>query len=326
MSADSSQKIILGSRGSELARAQTAMVAAALRRAWPHLEIEAKIIKTSGDEREGSASLQLAPLEKTQAGSSRYLGRKGLFTGGIERVLAAGGIDIAVHSAKDLPSDATPGLEVRSVLPRAAVDDVLIGKVSGGLGSLRPNAIVATGSVRRQYQLRWKHPKIEVVDLRGNVPTRLRKLKTSAWDAIVLARAGVERLGYDLSGGSFPFEGALFHVQILPRDQFLPPGGQGVIALQLNSNDEKTKAIVDRINHAETLFCLQVEREFLRLLQGDCSSPVGVLAIVEAKKIKVRAQVFEPGKSEPRVGEVEGLITNPVELLAAELLERINGG
>jgi hydroxymethylbilane synthase len=316
MSAEVSQKIILGSRGSELARAQTAMVAAALQYVWPALDVKVEIIKTRGDEQ----SAQRSELVDPRAG------RKGFFTGQIERVLAAGGIDIAVHSAKDLPSEATPGLEVRSVLPRAAVDDVLIEKVPGGLASLRPNAIVATGSVRRQYQLRWKHPEIQVVDLRGNVPTRLRKLKTNAWDLIVLARAGVERLGYDLSGGSFSFEGALFHAEILPRDQFLPAGGQGVIALQLKSDDEKTKAIVDRINHVETLFCLRAEREFLRLLQGDCGSPVGVLATVEAKMMKVRAQVFEPGRSEPRVGEVEGSITKGAEPLAAELLERINGG
>jgi hydroxymethylbilane synthase len=316
MSADPSQKIILGSRGSELARAQTAMVAKALQHAWPDLEIKIEIIKTRGDLRSREATEPIDPRA----------GRKGLFTGEIERVLVAGGIDIAVHSAKDLPSDATPGLEVRSVLPRVAVDDVLIGKIPGGLAALRPNAIVATGSVRRQYQLRWKHPEIQVVDLRGNVPTRLRKLKTNAWDAIVLARAGVERLGYDLSGGSFSFEGALFHAEILPLDEFLPAGGQGVIAIQLKSDDEKTKAIVDRINHVETLFCLQAEREFLRLLQGDCGSPVGVLATVEAKMMKVRAQVFEPGRSEPRAGEVEGSITNGAEPLAAKLLERINGG
>lgn len=315
MSANPSEKIILGSRGSELARAQTAMVATALQHAWPELEIKIEIIKTRGDERSPEATEPIDPRA----------GRKGLFTGEIERVLAAGGIHIAVHSAKDLPSDATLGLEVRSVLPRAPVDDVLIGKVPGGLASLRPNAIVATGSVRRQYQLRWKHPEIQVVDLSGNVPARLRKLKANAWDGIMLARAGVERLGYDLSGGSFSFEGALFHAEILPRDEFLPAGGQGVIAIQLKSDDEKTKAIVDRINHLETLFCLQAEREFLRLLQGDCGSPVGVLATVEAKMMEVRAQVFEPGRSGPRAGHVKGSITKGVEPLAAELLKQING-
>jgi hydroxymethylbilane synthase len=310
------QKIVLGSRGSDLARAQTAMVATGLQRAWPELEIKLEIIKTRGDERSLEASESIDPRA----------GRKGLFTGEIERVLAAGGIDIAVHSAKDLPSDATPGLDVWGVLPRAAVEDVLIGKVSGGFGSLPANAIVATGSVRRQHQLRWRHPKIRVVDLRGNVPTRLRKLMTDEWHAIVLARAGIERLGYELAGGSFSFEGAQLHAEILPRDEFLPAGGQGVIAMQVRTDDQKTKTIIDRINHAETLFCLRTEREFLRLLQGDCGSPVGVLAIVEGKRVRVHAQVFVPGESQPRSAEVEGLITDGAEPLAAELLERINGG
>lgn len=294
MSADSSQKIILGSRGSELARAQTAMVATALQDGWPELEIQIEIIKTRGDERSPDA------VEPTDLRA----GRKGLFTAEIERVLAAGGIDLAVHSAKDLPSDAMPGLEVGGALPRAAVNDVLIGKIPVGLASLRPKAIVATGSVRRRCQLHWKHPEIQIADLRGNVPTRLRKLRTNAWDAIVLARAGVERLGYDLSGGSFSFEGALFHAELLSADEFLPAGGQGVIALQLRGDDEKTKAIIDRISHVETLQCLRAERDFLRRLQGDCQSPVGVLATIEKHEMRLRAQVFEEGDPTPKTGNV----------------------
>ena len=307
------QRIVLGSRGSELARRQTTMVIEALELAWPQLEIMTEIIKTRGDARKAE------PVDPRA-------GRKGLFTGEIERALADGKIDIAVHSAKDLPSDATPGLEVWGALPRAAVEDVLIGKIPGGLSSLRPNAVVATGSVRRQYQLRWKYPQIQVADLRGNVPTRLRKLMTNEWDAIVLARAGIERLGYEVAGGgSFSFEGTQLHVEILPSDQFLPAGGQGVIAMQVRTDDEKTKAIVNRISPVETLFCLQAEREFLRLLQGDCGSPVGVLATFESGVLKIRAQVFEPGNSEPRVAEVTGSVKKGLELVA-ELLERINGG
>jgi hydroxymethylbilane synthase len=316
MSADASRKIILGSRGSELARAQTEMVAAALRRAWPALEVEIEVIKTRGDE----PGIQRGGPVDPRAG------RKGLFTGEIERVLAAGEIDIAVHSAKDLPSDATSGLEVSGALPRAAVEDVLIKKVPGGLASLGSDGIVATGSVRRQYQLRWKNPQIQIADLHGNVPTRLRKLATNDWDAIVLARAGVERLGYDLSDGSFSFEGAVFHTEILPLDEFLPAGGQGVIAMQSRSSDENTRTIVDAVNDADTLLCLQAEREFLRLLQGDCDSPVGVLARIKANLIKLRAQVFEPGRPEARAGKVEGSIAKGARPLAAELLERINGG
>lgn len=302
--------MILGSRGSELARRQTVMVQEALKRAWPELETAVEIIKTRGDEQKA------APLDP-------HAGRKGLFTGEIERALAAGGIDIAVHSAKDLPSDAAPGLELASVLARAAVDDVLISKQPDGI-VLPPKAVVATGSVRRQHQLRWKQPAIAVVDLRGNVPTRLRKLVSRDWDAIVLARAGVERLGYDLARGSFEFEGVSLRAQVLPLDDFLPAGGQGVIALQVRSDDEKARAIVHAINDRETLLCLQAEREFLRLLQGDCGSPVGVMATISGSAMTMRAQVFEPPRIEPRMARVEGDATSGRQL-ARELWEAING-
>jgi hydroxymethylbilane synthase len=310
VSADASQTIILGSRGSELARAQTAMVATALRQAYRELEIVVEIIKTRGDE------------QKTDPIDPRA-GRKGLFTGEIERALADGRIDIAVHSAKDLPSETTNGVEVCAVLSRAAVGDLLIRKRSDGT-ALRPGAIIATGSVRRQYQLRWKQPGVEVTDLRGNVPTRLRKLLGSDWDAIVLARAGVERLGYDLIGGSFVFEGTLLHAEALSVDDFLPAGGQGVIAMQVRSGDQSATAMVRAVNDPETFSCLEAEREFLRLLQGDCGSPVGVLATVSGSGMTVRAQVFEPPRIEPREARVEGEATFAKEL-ARELWETING-
>ena len=315
MSARISQKIILGSRGSELARAQTAMVAKALQHAWPEIEVRLEIVRTLGDDR----SLETAEPIDPRAG------RKGLFTGEIERVLSEGGIDIAVHSAKDLPSDTTPGLELRGALPRAAVEDVLIRKTAGGWAALAANAVVATGSVRRQHQLRWKRPELQVVDLRGNVPTRLRKLVTSDWAAIVLARAGVERLGHNLSGGPFVFEEASLHAEILSREDFLPAGGQGVVALQVRDGDDQARKLVDRVNHLETFLCLQAEREFLRLLQGDCDSPVGVLAVINTTTMKLRAQVFEQGRLAPRVGVVEGSVEIGAERLAADLMDRING-
>ena len=118
---------------------------------------------------------------------------------------------------------------------------------------------------------------------------------TNDWEAIVLARAGVERLGYDLSRGSFAFEGTSLHAEILSSEEFLPAGGQGVIALQIRSDDDEAQKLVDRVNHLETFLCLQAEREFLRLLQGDCDSPVGVLAVIQAMTMKLSAQVFEDG-------------------------------
>ncbi len=303
MSAPESQRIVLGSRGSVLARTQTAMVEAALRNAWPQLEIATRIISTRGDVRSAE------PIDPRA-------GRKGLFTGEIEEALVAREIDVAVHSAKDLPSVMTEGLEIGAVLPRAAVGDVLVSKNDRG--------IIATGSVRRQYQLRWKFSDIEVADLRGNVPTRLRKLVESDWRGIVLARAGLERLGYDVAAGSFEFEGATLRADALPLDDFLSAGGQGIIALQLRNDDSAGRRFVETINDRETLSCLEAEREFLRLLEGDCGSPVGVLATIAGGRMTIRAQVFEPPAVEPRAARVDGDAASPKEL-ARELWEAING-
>ncbi|MEN3368921.1 MAG: hydroxymethylbilane synthase [Verrucomicrobiota bacterium] len=298
-----SNSIVLGSRGSELARAQARMVVEALQRAAPGLAISTQTITTRGDDRKAE------PIDP-------QAGRKGLFTGEIERALLAGEIDIAVHSAKDLPSDITAGLEVRGALPRAPVEDLLIRKSAGD--------VIATGSVRRQHQLRWKYPGTTVVELRGNVPTRMRKLLASDWNGIVLARAGMERLGYDVSGRAFDFEGASLAVEILSPSDFLPAGGQGVIALQVREDDAEAKAIVDRVNHAETLLCLQAEREFLRLLQGDCGSPVGVLATIDGSEMTLRAQFFEPERIEPRAACVKGEAISALQL-AQRVWDSING-
>jgi hydroxymethylbilane synthase len=305
MSAPGLEKIILGTRGSELARTQTRLVANALREAWPDLEIVTQVISTRGDQR-------LAEPVDPRAG------RKGVFTGEIERALRSGEINAAVHSAKDLPSEMTHGLQIGAVLPRAALEDLLIGKVG------EAKAVIATGSVRRRHQLQWKKPGVQVVDLRGNVPTRLRKFAESDWQAIVLARAGLERLGYDLTEGEFEFEGISLRAEILSPDDFLPAGGQGIIAIQVRNDDGKVKALVESINDPNTLRCLEAEREFLRLLEGDCGSPVGVLARVFGATMNVRAQIFEPSRIEPRTARVEGPASAPKKL-ARDLWEMING-
>jgi hydroxymethylbilane synthase len=137
-----------------------------------------------------------------------------------------------------------------------------------------------------------------LASLRGNVTTRLRKLhEHREWDGIILARAGLERLNHDLSSGTIQIESTNFSVEILPTEDFLPAGGQGVIALEVRSNDQKTKRFVDAINDHGTLTCLRAEREFLRLLQGDCDSPVGVQARCEGDSLRMRAQVFESNEN-----------------------------
>ena len=301
------QKIVLGTRGSELARAQARLVEKAIQKVRPQIKVETKTIATEGDK---------ASVVDPQAG------RKGMFTAAIERVLLAGEVDVAVHSAKDLPSETGPEAEIAAVLPRAPMDDVLVSKHRGGLASLPDDATVATGSVRRKHQLLWKRADLKLIDLRGNVPTRLRKLAKNEWDAIVLARAGLGRLGLSPSRTEISFEGMQFFLDVLPCEIFLPAGGQGIIALQVRANDQSTKELVGLVNDRETLLCLQAERKFLRGLQGDCNCPVGVLAKIENRKMKMRAQVFLGESAAPREAEVEGACDEGGKL-AGELLRKI---
>jgi hydroxymethylbilane synthase len=298
------KKIILGTRGSELARAQARLVEKAIQAARPDTGIETRVIATQGDK---------ARLLERQAG------RKGLFTAEIERALVARDIDLAVHSAKDLPSEMHPDAEIAAVLPRAPVDDVLVSKHPRGFASLPHGAVVATGSVRRKRQLLWKRADLKVIDLRGNVPTRLRKLANNDWEAIVVAYAGLGRLSLSPALGEISFNGSQFFVEILPREIFLPAGGQGIIAIQVRVNDQSTKAITDLVNDRETLLCLRAEREFLRLLQGDCNCPVGVLATINNETMKLRGQLFGDGSAAPQEAEVEGM-SNDGQLLALQLL------
>ena len=302
------RKIILGTRGSELARAQARLVEKAIQAAQPDTKIETRIIMSRGDK---------ARLVERQAG------RKGLFTAEIERALLGGYVDVAVHSAKDLPSETNPDAEIAAVLPRGPLDDVLVSKHPGGFASLPQSAAVATGSVRRKRQLLWKRADLKLVDLRGNVPTRLHKLTNNNWDAIVLARAGLARLSLSPAAHhELSFEGRQLSIEVLPPEVFLPAGGQGIIALQVRANDETMKAIVDLVNDHKTLLCLRAEREFLRLLHGDCNCPVGVLATIEGNKMKVRAQLFTDQSAAPREAEVEG-VHNEREGLAVQLLNRL---
>ena len=304
-------KIVVGTRGSKLALAQTQMVVDRLQSRWSHLKFKIQVIKTRGDD------------SKTAIKDVRA-GRKGLFTGAIERELIGKKIDLAVHSAKDLPSALGPGTEIAAVLPRAAVDDVLVSTNPCNLDSLQRDGIVATGSVRRQHQLRWKRPDLEIVDLRGNVPTRLRKLGSGQWHAIVLASAGLQRLELKSNEQGIDFEGVKLSTAPLPREIFLPAGGQGVIALQIRSDNEQLRELLDAINDFDTRLSLRAEREFLRLLHADCNQPVGVLANIEGATMKVRGQIFDLGATAPRQGFVEGPSEN-AERLAAELLQQING-
>jgi hydroxymethylbilane synthase len=287
---------VLGTRGSELALAQARMAEKDLREKCG-VDVRIEIIRTSGDE----------PV--TRRGGSA--GRKGIFTAELERALLDRRIDVAVHSAKDLPSEMDSALAIAAVLPRGAVEDLLITKRR----AVSTFAKIATGSARRQKQARWLKGVGEVVDLRGNVPTRLRKFAVSDWDAIVLARAGLERL--DFYAPEFEFENQRFFAEILPVEQFVPAGGQGIIALQTRSEDAH---LVSAIDHRETHVCLRAEREFLRLLQGDCELPVGAHARFVDGEMELMAQLFDD-REEPKMARARG--SNP-EKLAAEVFREID--
>lgn len=249
-------RLRLGTRGSQLALWQAGKVAGELRAQIPGLKTETVVIKTKGDK-----ILDVA-LSK--------IGDKGLFTREIEDALLAGEVDLAVHSMKDLPSYFAPGLALGAVLQREDPRDVLVSRHDHTLDSLPRHGTVGTSSLRRIAQLKHLRPDIEVADLRGNVETRIRKMAEQGLDAIILAHAGVLRLGLSRRV-----------TQIIPTAQMLPAVGQGAIAVEIRADDGRTAAAVARINHHPTDVTTRTERAFLRELEGGCQVPIGCLSRID---------------------------------------------
>jgi len=296
----SKKPIVLGSRGSELALAQVNLVFDALIPKVADLLIEVKRITTTGDKR-----------QDLRVGHVDAAGLKGLFTKEIQDALFSKEIDAAVHSAKDIPGQVPEGLSICAVLERADTSDVLITKAPCAFAELPPGSKIATSSVRRRHQLLWMRPDLMVEEMRGNVPTRLNKLRESdSLQGIVLARAGLDRLGVSLEG---------LHVQRLDT---LPAIGQGAVALEIRSDDQKTRSILEQINHRPTFIRLAAERELLRLLNGDCRLPVGAQTELDGDRLRMKAAIFtEPGVA-PKIGEAEGDANAP-EALAVKVYEQI---
>jgi hydroxymethylbilane synthase len=301
------KSFILGTRGSELALAQTRQVAALLREANPGLLVEERVIRTTGDIRLDVALSAPGPLDK------------GLFTKELEDALLRGEIDAAVHSLKDLPTAQPEGLVIGAILEREQPDDVLIAKSPGGLDALPHGATVATSSLRRKCLLRWRRPDLELHDIRGNVPTRLRKLRESeSLSAIVLAGAGLRRL--QAAGCELPLEG----LAMSPLDFMLPAPGQGAIAIECRAG---SAGLLASIHHAATATCVLAERAVLAGLEGGCSLPVGARATVLDGLITLRAMWFpnpthvsEP----PRIVERAGRAADWREI-AAEVVAELLG-
>lgn len=253
----------IGTRGSELALVQTRQAIATLQAAHPGLQCEICIISTAGDQRTD------IPLHQVNAATGT--GDKGVFIAAIEEALAAGEVDCAVHSLKDMPGVLDSRFVLASVLPREEIQDVLVAKRDADM----EHPVIATGSVRRSFlvQTYWQG-KASTVPVRGNVATRLRKLAgNEAVSATLLARAGLNRLGYDRN--AFEVEGVPMQVIGLPVGDFPPALGQGAIALECRRNDAEVQQMLTRVNHEATYRCISCEREFLNLLQADCSVPVG---------------------------------------------------
>ncbi len=312
--------LILGTRGSELALAQATMTTAALEAAHPGLAVERNIIRTMGDKR---PDLKLSEFSQ---GENPVLD-KGIFTKELEIALDAREIDAAVHSLKDVPTELEERFRITAVLPRAPIEDVLIFRPASGvtaLEALKEGAVVATSSVRRRRQLEWLRPDLRVVDIRGNVPTRIRKLSESEeFDATMLAVAGLGRLGFAPVEGVLEFEGVPYAAEILEMKRFLPAAGQGAVGIEILGANEKAATLLAAIDHRETHLRVILEREFLHLLQAGCQTPVGIWTEIEGNRLRASALVFTDDRKEPLRSEAEGDANDP-RALAATLRNRLS--
>ena len=313
----SGRTIIIGTRGSDLALVQASVTVALLGGKFPEVEIRRNVITTTGDRR---TDVSLADVAKAEGTFD-----KGVFIKELEEALDDGSVDIAVHSLKDMPTVLDPRFLLAATLERAPVRDVLLTKMPGGLDGLPQGARVGTSSVRRAKQIEFLRPDLTVLDLRGNVPTRIRKLaEGDAHDAILLAEAGLVRLGFlpeMESGGAETVKGfpTVFATRLL-ESEFFPAAGQGAIGLEIRDGDHESLAFAQSICHADTWTKITAEREFLRLLDGGCHTPVGVYSHLEGGVISLFARVFPEEGGTPKTGEAKG--SDPITV-ARELFESL---
>ena len=269
----------LGTRGSLLARTQSQIVANAVEKANPGVHVELVTIRTSGDR------ILDRPLH--------LFGGKGLFTKEIEQALLSAEIDFAVHSFKDVPVTmplVDPSeLAIVATPPREDPRDVLVSGVARTVETLPERARVGTGSLRRQCPLLALRPNLVIQAIRGNIDTRLRKLREGQFDAIVLAAAGVNRAGL--------FDAAL--MAVADPGALLPAAGQGALALQCRRADDRTRQLLAPLNHADTAACVAAERALVQALEGDCHSPIAALATVSEARMRLDAAVGGHGGAPP---------------------------
>jgi hydroxymethylbilane synthase len=296
----SNKTIRIGSRGSQLALYQAYKVRDTLKENYPDLSIEVKIIKTKGDK-----ILDVA-LSK--------IGDKGLFTKELETELINNTIDLAVHSLKDLPTRFPEGCALGGVLERGEFRDALVHVNGKKYHELDTSDVIATSSLRRKAQLLKQNPEFKIVDIRGNVNTRLQKMSDGHCTAMIMAAAGLQRLGLD-------------HMisQILDPDEFIPAVSQGAIAMEIRDDDSETLNILQKITHKPTLDAVLAERTFLRLLEGGCQVPIGCYTGINDISFTIKGFVSNLDASVMIMDEMKGDISESQDIakkLAESFLER----
>ncbi len=260
--------IKIGTRGSKLALWQANQVKTTLATAFPNLAVEIIVIKTKGD------IILDVSLSK--------IGDKGLFTKEIETALLAGEVDLAVHSLKDLPTELPENLIIGGMLPRGEVRDVFLSKDGRRLSEMTENDRIATSSLRRKSQLLNFNPNLNIVDIRGNVDTRIQKMNDGHCDALIMAGAGIIRLGYEN-----------IITEFLDQETIMPAVSQGAVAIEIREGDEQTQHIIDAISDESTYQTTMAERWLLRTLEGGCQVPVACYFETEGNKMKLTGLVAE---------------------------------
>ena len=293
----SPRALIVGTRGSRLALRQTESALAALHMAVPDASFEVQTIRTAGDR---------------SAASLSEIGGRGVFVIELERALLEREIDIAVHSLKDLPVEETAGLAIAAVLAREDPRDALVSR-RGVLAELPAGAIVGTGSPRRAAQLVALRGDLRIADIRGNVDTRIRKVESGEYDAVVLAAAGLARLGWTKRAA-----------QLFDFEQMLPAPGQGALAVQVRTDDSETFTTARAVDHAETRAAVTAERAFERRLGGGCHAAIAALATVSDERLRLMGLVGDPAGGRVFRGELDGTTDDPASLgltLAEQLMD-----
>ncbi len=292
--------IKVGTRGSKLALTQTNYVVGALKKAAPETEAEICVIKTSGD--------------IMQDVSLAQIGGQGVFVKEIEEALLAGSIDLAVHSMKDVPGETPEGLTFAALMPREDARDVLVSRGNVKMEFMPKGAKIGTGSLRRAAQIKAMLPDVNILPLRGNIDTRLKKIETENLTGVILAAAGMKRMGY------------LEKItQYLPIELMLPAVGQGALGLQTRKDDTELAELCGKLNHPQTFAEVSAERSYLRALGGGCRLPIAAYGLLEGKRLTLEGLIAAPNGSEVIRDKVWGEIGAAEELgkrLADLILEK----